>query len=250
MSYLEHHGIQGQKWGVQNGPPYPLDTETHKEVVSADDKRMTIKKGTKIQRIANWDEKGKTGSTYAAYTPGDKKLYAGKFAWGRGSIKPDFVQKCYMITLSAKRDLVGPSKNERLKIYKSLVKKDEFANEIAEFVKKHKHDMRSVEELAAKIKDVKNDTNLMVGYFWMTQAIGDQSISVGSTYFNTLAKKGFDFVRDDYDERLGFGRQPVILLNREDSTNYEGARKYGFKESLLNGLETPLKWKNGKAPKG
>lgn len=22
---FEHHGIKGQKWGVQNGPPYPLD---------------------------------------------------------------------------------------------------------------------------------------------------------------------------------------------------------------------------------
>ena len=24
-SYLEHHGVEGQKWGVQNGPPYPLE---------------------------------------------------------------------------------------------------------------------------------------------------------------------------------------------------------------------------------
>ena len=23
-SYLKHHGIEGQKWGIQNGPPYPL----------------------------------------------------------------------------------------------------------------------------------------------------------------------------------------------------------------------------------
>jgi len=22
--YLEHHGVKGQKWGVKNGPPYPL----------------------------------------------------------------------------------------------------------------------------------------------------------------------------------------------------------------------------------
>ena len=24
-----HHGIEGQKWGVQNGPPYPLDRQTN-----------------------------------------------------------------------------------------------------------------------------------------------------------------------------------------------------------------------------
>lgn len=23
--YLSHHGVQGQKWGVENGPPYPLN---------------------------------------------------------------------------------------------------------------------------------------------------------------------------------------------------------------------------------
>lgn len=26
---LEHHGIEGQKWGVRNGPPYPLDSGDH-----------------------------------------------------------------------------------------------------------------------------------------------------------------------------------------------------------------------------
>ena len=27
--YLKHHGIKGQKWGIQNGPPYPLDDKDH-----------------------------------------------------------------------------------------------------------------------------------------------------------------------------------------------------------------------------
>lgn len=24
LDFLSHHGVQGQKWGVKNGPPYPL----------------------------------------------------------------------------------------------------------------------------------------------------------------------------------------------------------------------------------
>lgn len=28
-NYLMHHGILGQKWGHQNGPPYPLDAGKH-----------------------------------------------------------------------------------------------------------------------------------------------------------------------------------------------------------------------------
>ena len=31
---LKHHGIEGQKWGVKNGPPYPLDEKTVKKVKS------------------------------------------------------------------------------------------------------------------------------------------------------------------------------------------------------------------------
>lgn len=30
--YLMHHGIKGQKWGVRNGPPYPLDSDVSSKV--------------------------------------------------------------------------------------------------------------------------------------------------------------------------------------------------------------------------
>lgn len=33
-SYLAHYGIQGQKWGVKNGPPYPLSEYKHDVVLS------------------------------------------------------------------------------------------------------------------------------------------------------------------------------------------------------------------------
>lgn len=31
---LEHHGIDGQKWGVRNGPPYPLERQKGKHLTS------------------------------------------------------------------------------------------------------------------------------------------------------------------------------------------------------------------------
>lgn len=37
---LEHHGIMGMKWGVQNGPPYPLDANRHSQA----------------ERKANWEQ--------------------------------------------------------------------------------------------------------------------------------------------------------------------------------------------------
>lgn len=35
LDYLKHHGIKGQKHGIQNGPPYPLDYKKH----SAEEKK-------------------------------------------------------------------------------------------------------------------------------------------------------------------------------------------------------------------
>lgn len=36
---LYHHGIPNQRWGVRNGPPYPLDAQTRKEVVNRTDQK-------------------------------------------------------------------------------------------------------------------------------------------------------------------------------------------------------------------
>lgn len=44
MEYLEHHGILGQKWGRQNGPPYPLGSGDH----SASEKSAAKSAGVKV----------------------------------------------------------------------------------------------------------------------------------------------------------------------------------------------------------
>ena len=45
--YLMHHGIEGQKWGVRHGPPYPLDRKTSSE----------IKKGKEVTESKSSDDK-------------------------------------------------------------------------------------------------------------------------------------------------------------------------------------------------
>lgn len=51
--YLAHHGILGQKWGKQNGPPYPLGSGDH----SASEKRAGWRKSLKSKRTQRKEEK-------------------------------------------------------------------------------------------------------------------------------------------------------------------------------------------------
>lgn len=44
---LYHHGIEGQKWGVQNGPPYPLDPEDHSAAEKKANPSIAAKVGEK-----------------------------------------------------------------------------------------------------------------------------------------------------------------------------------------------------------
>lgn len=37
MGRLTHHGVRGQKWGVRNGPPYPIERGGRKQVVKSDE---------------------------------------------------------------------------------------------------------------------------------------------------------------------------------------------------------------------
>lgn len=58
--YLIHYGIDGQKWGVRNGPPYPLSPSSH----SAAEKRANKKawKTAKKERRKNARDKSKVDS--------------------------------------------------------------------------------------------------------------------------------------------------------------------------------------------
>lgn len=65
---LYHHGIKGMSWGVQNGPPYPLDRQVHNKVVKAS------KEERKAEKLAKKAEKAKAKQE-AKQLKADTKLY-------------------------------------------------------------------------------------------------------------------------------------------------------------------------------
>lgn len=59
-NHLEHHGILGQKWGNQNGPPYPLSSgqkSYSEKKMTKMDKKWIRKNDKKIRRYAQNETK-------------------------------------------------------------------------------------------------------------------------------------------------------------------------------------------------
>lgn len=71
---LYHHGVKGQKWGVKNGPPYPLKNST--KAIRSTEKSMLIEeeiRDGKISKTINKDKQKR--HTKDEHTPGRSYLY-------------------------------------------------------------------------------------------------------------------------------------------------------------------------------
>ena len=74
MSYLEHHGILGQKWGKMSGPPYPLGKGDHSaaEKAAASAAGVSVGKSSGKGSIENVKKK----STKKVLTPEEQRAAA------------------------------------------------------------------------------------------------------------------------------------------------------------------------------
>ena len=128
--WLEHHGVKGQKWGVQNGPPYPLGSDV---------------------------------STGSALKKGARKKAASGAA---GTIKK--VYKKVKSAVQARREKRKEKRRaEMLKDPRKLVKNmDKFSNEELAAARKRMEDERQLRNLANdKIKAPANKIDAYLKYF-------------------------------------------------------------------------------------
>lgn len=62
-SYIAHHGVKGQQWGVRNGPPYPLNASAH----SSSEKKAGWRKSLgKSDNLAKISQKQSSASSFVS----------------------------------------------------------------------------------------------------------------------------------------------------------------------------------------
>lgn len=147
--YLEHHGIKGQKWGVKNGPPYPLKGGDYSE-----SEKKHVYKERKIRKRSQYNRKhiDKTITTndvlttlsynkdrtkdvdmfYATYEKGDKHEY--NWYFNQKAPQPIYDEDGneigtgnfykYRIDNAVVKDIKVASQDSGQKIFNEVYKKD------------------------------------------------------------------------------------------------------------------------------
>lgn len=212
MSELMHFGVKGQQWGVRHGPPYPIDPENA---------ITRIKKGTTFKRLSVRDETVAKGHAYVTFLKNDTKRYKGFFGARLKAINKGAT--VYSHTMEAKKDMLSPSKKERVETFLELHREDPIiAKELGKY---HKGDFHHFTPLPSKFYERQysklNEKELRSkGYDTFVAAIGGNEY-IRSKYFEKLANKGYSFVTDDMDAGR-FGVAPSIILDRQRSVKYKG----------------------------
>jgi hypothetical protein len=243
MDWLQHHGILKQKWGVRNGPPYPLKggayTPAEKKAVYEERKKKknsiynkkhfdeVLKKGSKLTTLSYDKDRTKdTDMFYAATNKADVHQYNALF--NKKIPKPIFDEKGneigtgqflkYKIVNEAKKDLDVASEDSSADVFKELYSKDrDFYNYVtdptrmrANFVD-DKYKFKGYREAKKVLEKVDNgetpseeDVKTMYRMFNYTiPAQGKDIQTQRAKFFKAMSNKGYEAVLDTNDALYG-----------------------------------------------
>lgn len=204
---LYHHGIKGQKWGVKNGPPYPIQ-------------KYRLSKGTNLTRYSATDERNLRTGTYASYTPHDIKWYKDDFVNGKLGVKNPGEQ-FYKIKINTINDAVikkghavvmdilAKSEDVELSTAIKKLKKVGFYSPNLDMNERFKIIDRSKELYPVREKAAKKINSFINEH--------------GNELFSEYLKEGYDAIIDPEDYTYNY-EAPLILLNK-DKFEIKGARR-------------------------
>lgn len=126
MSFLSHHGVKGQQWGVRHGPPYPIEDRVLR-------KGHRINSVSGVKKTKDYINKGSALYTYNPSDQWDTNVYKGAFSTYLRRYRN--VPIVYDHEFVVVKDLKMPTKNERIaeftKIYRDNPKTREEVKSMA-----------------------------------------------------------------------------------------------------------------------
>ena len=255
-SFLSHHGIKGQEWGVRNGPPYPLTGGNYDNRTSVEkregrkEKRKRhqdtiVKAGTKFQTLSVDPNRTKGADMYyAAYDKRDVHEYNALFNKAmeqpiydaNGNIVGSEKVHKFRITNIPKRDIKVASETSSAESFTELYNKDrDFYNYVTDekrmqsLFDEKRYRFKGYRESRDVLDKIRNDpdyvptkSDLQVVYRMFNYTIPNldaDTVKQRNKLFNKMKERGYDAILGTNDALYGGfkAENPVIVINQEAS---------------------------------
>lgn len=241
---LSHHGIKGQKWGVRNGPPYPIEDKV-------------LRKGTILGNVSALKDPHKMSSKDKRwmyfYNPNDewdKKVYEGPFSVYLKYYRypGEAIVKKYRYEVV--QDLKMPTQKERIDLFKDMLKGPNGDKYLKELVKhndyRKMYGYRYCQSLqggglfskpSASNFLKKDEKDIKDAYQWAFGSLMENITrsSFASDYAKKISEKYDAMVDDNNVNKYNKAHYPLIIFNVEKAIRQlDDPKEIGFDELLKN----------------
>lgn len=210
---LYHHGIKGMRWGVRNGPPYPLSPQTHASVVRSGGRGRTRPVSRGRVRGLTEEEEARRARRNKILKGVGVGLGAAALAGGAGYLAYRNRDKLGSMARNAKQSISDRAYVER------EIAKTRFAN-----AKKAISDRAYIESEIAKTRLANAKSGMSNAYNKALGKLPDNvQVAYGKAYYNAgetakRAKSALATARGTVANRAGNIREGIINTARRAST--------------------------------
>lgn len=244
--YICHHGVEGQRWGVRNGPPYPIEDKV-------------LRKGTKLEHISKHYAGGNNKALLDFYQRSKRALYVYRQDEEHDTkvYRGPFAKFLYMYTtgqqgrlpevhdFEVKEDMIMPTKKERVDAFIEVLKKSN-KKEIAEL--EYIRDackQQGIKPTGASndiydvdFKNIKTEKDMKKAYFFFNHTMeAAHRYGITKRYVEYMCKRWDAMVDDNNVNIYNMAHDPIIIMNTKKLLASPGVAKQLTISEIINNTE-------------